>query len=84
MYRFNIVLLYIFSIVNIFVFNIHTLHKDINSLEIFSKVISQLMFVLWGKIIYFCSILFVLLSFLYMIKGRRGRDRMVLDLQLPR
>jgi hypothetical protein len=29
-------------------------------------------------------ILFVLLSFLYMIKGRRGRDRMVLDLQLPR
>jgi hypothetical protein len=40
------------------------LHKDINSLEIFSKVISQLIFVLWGKIIYFCSILFVLLSFL--------------------
>jgi hypothetical protein len=44
--------------------NIHTLYKDINSLEIFSKVISQLIFVLWGKIIYFCSILFVLLSFL--------------------
>jgi hypothetical protein len=39
MYRFNIVLRYIFSIVNIFVFNIHTLYKDINSLEIFSKVI---------------------------------------------
>ena len=68
----------------LFVFNIHTLHKDINVLEIFSKVFSQLIFVLWGKIIYFCSILFVLLSFLSMIKGRRGHDRMVLDLQLPR